>query len=143
MHFIRTLIVDDHAFFARILKTYLEEAGSVQVAGMGRSGEEAEVLAKKLKVDLVIMKIHLPGLSGMEVSRRIKEYRSDIRVILYTDSAPVIYMARPDYCADACVLQDGFFNELPRLIENLDDSQCDGGKIRPRFDDSENPSARF
>jgi len=65
------------------------------------------------------MKIRLPGFDGMEASRRMKAQRPDLGIILYTDDAPEIYSSRLEYCADACVLQDALFDELPRLIRNL------------------------
>ncbi len=76
-------------------------------------------IAAKSDADLMIMKIRLPGFDGMEASRRMKTQRPDLGIILYTDDAPEIYSSRPEYCADACVLQDALFDELPRLIRNL------------------------
>ena len=119
MHRIRTMIADDYSFFRQTLKDHLEETCMAQVPDMAANGPEAVALAEKSDVDLVIMKICLPGFDGMEASWRMKEQRPDLKIILYTDEAPEIYSNRPGYCADACVLQDALFDELPGMIRNL------------------------
>ena len=116
---IRTLIADDYVFFARTLKAHLEETGLAQVVGVAKSGMEAVSLAGRCRAELVITKIRLPGMDGMETSRRIRENRPHMKIILYTDDAPEIYAARSDFCAHACVLQDRLFDELPDLIQGL------------------------
>jgi DNA-binding NarL/FixJ family response regulator len=116
---ISTLIADDHSFFARTLKIHLEETGLARVVGVAGSGAEAVALAETCRAELVIMKIRVSGMDGMEASRRIKEKHPRIAIILYTDDAPEIYAGRSDFRAHACVPQDRLFDELPRLIREL------------------------
>jgi len=118
LHHIRTLIADDYPFFRRTLKAHLEATCMAQVSGMAASGPEAVALAEKSDAELMIMKIRLPGFDGMEASRRMKEQRPDLKIVLYTGDTPEIYLNHPGYCAGACVLQDALFDELPRLIRN-------------------------
>ena len=66
----RVLAVDDDPFILKVLGRYLEPEG-VEVLGVG-SGEEALERARKEAVDAVILDLHLPGMDGFEVCRRLK-----------------------------------------------------------------------
>ncbi|MFO7602143.1 MAG: response regulator transcription factor [Candidatus Desulfacyla sp.] len=79
---IRTLIVEDYPSFRRSLKAHLEENCMAVVAGMASNGPDAVAFADELGPDLVLMKIQLPGLDGLEVCRRIKARNPNITIVL-------------------------------------------------------------
>jgi DNA-binding NarL/FixJ family response regulator len=66
---LRVLLVDDHDLFRTGLKNLLEEQG-VQVVGEAPNGQTALRLATELVPDVVIMDLNMPGLSGVETTRR-------------------------------------------------------------------------
>ena len=69
---IRIMIVDDHEFVRIGLRHILEEYSDFEVAGEASNGEMALRLNHKCRPDVVLLDVELPGLSGFEVTRRLK-----------------------------------------------------------------------
>jgi DNA-binding NarL/FixJ family response regulator len=65
------LIVDDQPPFLRAVRALLESTPRFEVVGEATSGEEALELTLRLRPQLVLMDVRLPGLSGIQTSRRI------------------------------------------------------------------------
>ena len=82
----RVLIVDDHRLFRTGLRELLEEH-AIAVAGEAGSGEEALELVAAVSPDVVIMDLRLPGISGVEATRRLVEAHPDVAILVLTVSA--------------------------------------------------------
>ena len=76
------LVVDDERTLARAIKAFLAEAGyEAEVAG---DGEQALTLLERLRPDVVFADVRLPGMSGIDLLRRIQEFDPAIPVIIMT-----------------------------------------------------------
>ena len=81
---IRLLIADDHKLFRIGLQKMLREAQDIKVVGEARSGEEAVALTRELAPNVVLMDICMPGIGGLEATRRITQRDSGVRVVMLT-----------------------------------------------------------
>ncbi|MCJ7432843.1 MAG: response regulator transcription factor [Anaerolineales bacterium] len=81
---IRLLLVDDHDVVRSGLRMLLEDEADLVILGEAGNGHQALELAAKLEPDVVIMDITLPDMSGIEVTRRIKQSHPKIAVVALT-----------------------------------------------------------
>ncbi|HZB85908.1 MAG TPA: response regulator transcription factor, partial [Gaiellaceae bacterium] len=82
---LRVLLVDDHDLFRTGLRTLLEDEG-LQVIGEAENGQVALRLVGELAPDVVIMDLNMPGLTGVETTRRITGASPLTRVLVLTIS---------------------------------------------------------
>ncbi len=81
---VRVLLVDDHAVVRAGLKALLEATERVEVVGEASSGEEALESARTLEPDIVIMDLAMPGMGGIQATRRITELGLGAKVLVLT-----------------------------------------------------------
>ncbi len=79
---IRVMIVDDHGMVRFGLRGYIETIPSMSVVGEAGSGEEAIELLKTLDVDIVLMDLVLPGMSGAQAIQHMRDCFPRVRVIV-------------------------------------------------------------
>lgn len=81
---IRILLVDDHQLFRAGLVSVLAEAGDMEVVGEAGSGEEAVDFVRRDAPDVILMDINMPGIGGIEATRKILRIAPQSRVIAVT-----------------------------------------------------------
>jgi DNA-binding NarL/FixJ family response regulator len=81
------LLVDDHALFRSGLRTILAEFEEVTVVGEAENGEAALALVERRQPEVVIMDLQMPGMSGAEATRRVRESAPRTAVVVLTVSA--------------------------------------------------------
>lgn len=89
---IRIMIVDDHGMVRFGLRGYLETVLALQVVGEACSAEEALDMLATLEVDIVLMDLVLPGMSGAQAIHCIGEHYPTVRVIVMTSFLETAYV---------------------------------------------------
>lgn len=79
---IRVFLVDDHALVRTGLRMILSAETDIEVVGEAESGEEALPMVRRLEPDVVVCDLHLPGISGLEVTERIVRSGLQARVLV-------------------------------------------------------------
>lgn len=82
----RLLLIDDHKLLRRGLAELLNAEDGLTVIGQASSGQEGIELARQLAPDLILLDLHMPGLSGLETLARLKPLVPDSLVVVLTAS---------------------------------------------------------
>ena len=121
---IRILIADDHGMVRFGLRGYIETMPGLQVIGEAASAEEVLSLLETAEVDIVLMDLALPGISGAEATRIIGTQYPNVRVIILTsflDSAHVLPAIRSG--AAGYLLKDILPHDLAQAIVAVHNGQ--------------------
>lgn len=120
MNIIRLLVVDDHTLFREGLNALLSTIDDVEMVGEAMNGEEAISLAKNLQPDVILMDINMPGVNGVEATRRILEALPDMGIIMVTmleDDASIFAAMRAG--ARGYILKGAHHQELLKTIRTV------------------------
>ena len=122
---IRILLADDHKIVLDGLKSLLDNMSNLMVVGQAADGLPAVRLADDLAPDLVIMDISMPGLNGIEATRRILEKNPRIRVIILSMHADGRFITEAlKSGALGYLLKESAFEELSSAIHAVMNGQA-------------------
>lgn len=113
----RILLVDDHPMMRRGLRDLLDLEDDLETVGEAGNGEDAIRLAQQIEPDLILMDLNMPGIDGLETTRRMRDADIDARIIMFTvsdEQGHVLEALRNG--ADGYLLKD---MEPERLLEHI------------------------
>jgi|SRR5215472_5524282 len=113
---VRVLIVDDVELFRRAARAVVQATAGFEVAGEAVSGEESLDAARTLEPDLVLMDVNLPGISGLEATRRIRTAHPGTVVLLLSSRDALDIEQDAADCGAAAYVPKSMFGSR-RLIE--------------------------
>ena len=111
------MIVDDHALLRDAIRVALELAGH-EVVGEAGDGYEAIRLAEELRPAIVLMDVSLPGIDGIEATRRLIIRGSESRVVILTMHGDPALVARAVRAGASAYLTKGF--SMPEVVEAVE-----------------------
>jgi DNA-binding NarL/FixJ family response regulator len=91
---IRILLVDDHDLVRTGIRRVLDDESGMQVVGEASSGEEALEAVRGCQPDVVLMDVGMPGMGGLEATRRMLRHRHDLKVVGLTAKADLVFPRR-------------------------------------------------
>ena len=114
---IKVLIADDHVFYREGVRALLSTVNEIEVIAEANNGEEAIAQADECEPDVILMDLKMPGLNGIDATRRIHETHPDIGVLVITmfdDDDSVFAAMRAG--ARGYLLKDADKDEVVRAI---------------------------
>ena len=81
---INVLLVDDHELVRTGIRKILDEVKGFKVIGEVETGEEAVQFCRESEPDVVLMDMNMPGIGGLEATKKILRYSPDIKIIVLT-----------------------------------------------------------
>ena len=91
---IRVLLADDHQLVREGLKQLLGATADIRVAGEAASGDEVLALVKAAEFEIAILDLSMPGLSGIDLVKRVKHEKPALRVLVLSMHGEKQYAAR-------------------------------------------------
>lgn len=81
---IKVVVVDDHDLVRTGIMRLLDDAQGIRVVGNARNGEDAISLCRECAPDVALMDVRMPGIGGLEATRKLRRFCPDTRVIALT-----------------------------------------------------------
>lgn len=117
---ISVLLVDDHSLVRRGFRRMLEDEEDIHVVGEASDGEEAVKLAKSLKPRVVVMDCALPGISGLQATRKILQLAPETLILMLSMHAEETWVRQAmDAGARGYVLKNAMDLELGSAIRRM------------------------
>ena len=128
---IRVFLVDDHALMRQGLISLLGTRKDIEVVGDAESGEAALRKAPRLKPDVIIMDLIMPGMDGAEATRQLRQIMPDAHVLILTSFGTADGIAQAlDAGASGAILKTV---KLPALAEAIRTVASGGKAIAPEI----------
>lgn len=123
MNKIKIFIADDHLMVRQGLKQLLELCKEIEVIGQAGDGSSAVKLILDLKPDVALIDINMPELNGIEVTKVLKEKKSQTKIIILTIHNEIEYLLKAvDEGADGYILKDSDFDILMEAIKTVNNN---------------------
>jgi len=117
---ISVLLVDDHSLVRRGFRRMLEDEQDIHVVGEASDGEEAVKLARALKPQVVVMDCALPGISGLQATRKILQLAPETLILMLSMHAEETWVRQAmDAGARGYVLKNAMDLELGPAIRRM------------------------
>ncbi len=122
---IKVMIVDDHNLVREGLKAVFDQGDEIDVVGEAGSGEEAIEMVNKVKPDVILMDISMPGMNGIQATKLIRDAHPDAKIVILTmlDQEGYVYEAIKAG-ATGYMLKSTSSDELVNAIQTVNDGKA-------------------
>jgi len=121
---IRIVLVDDHELVRTGFRMILTQQPGIEIIGEAADGEQGLALIRRLQPDVALVDVHMPGLSGIELTDRVRKSKLVTRIVILTvvNEAPfprrLIEAGASGYLTKACAAE-----ELVRAVRQVADGR--------------------
>lgn len=117
---VKILVVDDHDMVRMGLVRMLADVEEFEVIGEAKTGEEALSKARALRPNVILMDVRMPGIGGLEATRRIVAGDPEVKIIAVTAVSDDIFPERfMSMGASGYVTKDAHFDEMVKAIKSV------------------------
>jgi DNA-binding NarL/FixJ family response regulator len=128
---ISVLLVDDHPVVIEGLRKLLEVAGDIDVTGEARDASSAIAQAKTLRPDVTLLDLRMPGASGIQTTRRLREQEYEGAIIILTSYGDQAYVTQAlEAGADGYLLKS---TPSDQLIKSIRDASRGRRQLSPEL----------
>ncbi len=122
---VKVMIVDDHNLVREGLKAVFAQGDEIDVVGEAGSGEEAIEMVEKVKPDVILMDISMPGMNGIQATKQIRDKHPDAKIVILTmlDQEGYVYEAIKAG-ATGYMLKSTSSDELVNAIQTVNDGKA-------------------
>ena len=130
----KIVVIDDDKLVALSLKTILENTGSIEIAAMGHSGEEAIALYEQHRPDVMLMDIRMQGMTGLEAGEKILSADKDAKILYLTTFSDDEYIVKAlNIGAKGYILKQDFNGIEPALQAVMNGQRVFGEQVISRL----------
>ncbi len=117
---IRVVIADDHHLIRQGLRDLLEKESDIRIVGEAVDGRDVLETVRRVRTDVIVMDVEMPGINGIEATRRIRASFSEVRMVMLSmHSDPVLIRKALDNGARGYVLKKSAGEELVKAIRTV------------------------
>lgn len=116
----KIVVADDHDLVRMGIVRMLEDVPGFQIVGEAKTGEDAVRLARECQPDVILMDVKMPGIGGLEATKKILSYSSNVKIIAVTSLSDDLFPERL-MKAGACgyVTKGANFDEMINAISTV------------------------
>lgn len=117
---IKLIIADDHHIFRKGILSIVSEDDGIEITGEAANGDDALKLIEEKKPDIAILDIDMPGLSGLDVARKVKSEQLPVKIVILTIHKDKEYFNEAlELDIKAYVLKESIANDLIDCIKRV------------------------
>jgi DNA-binding NarL/FixJ family response regulator len=117
---IELIIADDHHIFRKGILSIVSEDDGIEITGEAANGDDALKLIEEKKPDIAILDIDMPGLSGLDVARKVKSEKLPVKIVILTIHKDKEYFDEAlELDIKAYVLKESIANDLIDCIKRV------------------------
>jgi len=117
---IKLIIADDHHIFRKGILSIVSEDDGIEITGEAANGDDALKLIEEKKPDIAILDIDMPGLSGLDVARKVKSEQLPVKIVILTIHKDKEYFDEAlELDIKAYVLKESIANDLIDCIKRV------------------------
>jgi len=117
---IKVIIVDDHDLIRAGIRHMLTDAPGIKVVGETNNGEDVLKLVRESSPDLVLMDIRMPGIGGLEATRKILRFSPDTKILIITACKDDMHPSRLlQIGASGYLTKDASMEEMVKAVRNV------------------------